>query len=270
MPIAFIHLGAQQAQPLQPYCSGNTAGDRQECQSCSPCSSPLALALVGNCFPGWQPGRKSTTNSSGGQARHPPWGGKEQCPRLPAALQERAPIPRAEGPGVAADPLPKPSPWLTGCFCLAEAVRLMPGQSVPFPPSGTSRPAGFSSYKASSQVLAAPSPRAAGSPCPAGAAGGQWWPAQSPRAARGEHSAPNTLRLLAPPSPSERFPNSPLRPNAAGIRGCLTWCIPQVFKKKNEKMYTTLQTSSKWAVVWIFFFLFLEGGNASCFHNAAS
>lgn len=45
MSIAPIHLGAQRAQPLQPHCSGNAAGGKQECWSCS---SPLALSLVGN------------------------------------------------------------------------------------------------------------------------------------------------------------------------------------------------------------------------------
>lgn len=31
------------------------------------------------CFPGWQPGRKSTNNSSGGQHRHPPGVGKSSA-----------------------------------------------------------------------------------------------------------------------------------------------------------------------------------------------
>lgn len=63
MSIASIHLGAQQAQPLHPYCSGNIAGGRQECQICSLCSSPLALALVGNFVfqAGSQAGKAPTT-----------------------------------------------------------------------------------------------------------------------------------------------------------------------------------------------------------------
>lgn len=42
------------------------------------------------CFPGWQPGRKSTNSSSGGQHRHPSLGGKEQCLWLPVLLHIHA------------------------------------------------------------------------------------------------------------------------------------------------------------------------------------
>lgn len=80
MPIASIHLGAQQAQPLQPYCSGNIAGDRQECQSCFPCSSPLALALVGNfVFQASSQAGKAPTTAQEASTGIPLWVGRSSA-----------------------------------------------------------------------------------------------------------------------------------------------------------------------------------------------
>lgn len=93
MSIASIHLGAQQAQPLQPYCSGNIAGGRQECQSCFPCSFPLALALVGNFVfqASSQAGKAPTTAQEAGTGIPFVWEGA-----VPVALRGS----------------PHPCPWL--------------------------------------------------------------------------------------------------------------------------------------------------------------
>lgn len=93
MSIASIHLGAQQAQPLQPYCSGNIAGGRQECQSCFPCSFPLALALVGNFVfqASSQAGKAPTTAQEAGTGIPFGWEGA-----VPVALRGS----------------PHPCPWL--------------------------------------------------------------------------------------------------------------------------------------------------------------
>lgn len=79
MPIASIHLGAQQAQPLQPYCSGNIAGDRQECQSCFPCSSPLLLLWLGTLFSRLAARPEKHQQQLRRPAQASPLGGKERC-----------------------------------------------------------------------------------------------------------------------------------------------------------------------------------------------
>lgn len=89
MSIASIHLVAQQARPLQPYCSGNIAGGRQECQSSVflPTCSCFGWEL---CFPGWQPGRKSQQQQLRRPAQSSPSGGKEHCLWLSVALHIHA------------------------------------------------------------------------------------------------------------------------------------------------------------------------------------
>lgn len=147
--------------------------------------------------------------------------------------------------GHAADLVPKSPASVRRMLLHAEAVSLIPGQSVPFLsflPLATSRkglvPKGQTSSCSCGVVRPSPGAERGCVSRPGAAAGGQCWLGAARRAHRHQRT-PRCPRPLHRPRPSPAPRYGRMQQGMLNRPEALT----EVFKKKNKKMYTTLQTS---------------------------